>query len=179
MKYGMKLFRYVLGGIALCLVAVSNAATINPGGSVTLSIGDSYTAASVVGSGSFSETYTFNATENLTSVSVAVGLPYGTSGVGDLALAWNGPGTGNSGTFTLTDGSWIFPLPVLFQGMSSGDVWTLTVAGSGLGTLSNYNLSISAVPLPPAVLGFGAVLAGAGFMSRRKKKSAAAQAVPA
>lgn len=181
MKYGVKTLRWWLGATALLAAVAVNAATIAPGDNVSLSIGDFYIAAETKSSaGSFEDRYTFTASEELTSVSVALGLPPSGAGIGDLALSWTvSSGPGNSETFTLSNGSWIDPAPTLFQGMGNGETWTLAVTGNALASGAGYNLSVSAVPLPPAAIVFGSVLAGAGFFSRRKKKSASLQAMPA
>jgi hypothetical protein len=81
------------------------------------------------------------------------------------SVTWN-PATFNLGNYVLSVvlSNEIFNLG--FFGLHEGQKWGATVAGTF--TLT----SVSAVPLPPAVLLFASGLAGIGFLSRRRKAKA-------
>ena len=65
-------------------------------------------------------------------------------------------------------------LVLLFSGITSFAISGLTGTGEGLSNI--VALSLTAVPVPPALLLFGTALAGMGFLGRRRNRKSASLA---
>ncbi len=69
----------------------------------------------------------------------------------DLSGAYNGPLT-------------------FFHALQTGETGKIVLAGNFAAQGGGWSLTVSAVPLPPAVIAFGTAMLGVGFLARRKRK---------
>ena len=60
-----------------------------------------------------------------------------------------------------------------FHSLLNGQVGVLTVTGNFFSNGGGYSLSVSTVPLPPALIAFSTAMLGVGFLARRKRKQKA------
>ena len=133
--------------------------------------------------------------ELTSSLSHDVTVNYSTEVLFDLTENLTPSSGGNIGEFadfqsmtlTIADGattlySWttapsvagVYDSIVETVGLAAGVVYTVTVAGTFFAppTTGSYNLAMSAVPVPAALLLFGPALLGMMAMSRRNRKAA-------
>lgn len=95
------------------------------------------------------------------------------TGIKNLIFSWD---NGVTSIFTDENGKEIGSSPLYFTILAGTSV-ILTVSGDMFGLAnSEYSFTMSAVPLPPAVIAFASAMFGIGFLGRRKKKLAAEQA---
>ncbi|MCK5425324.1 MAG: hypothetical protein KAI89_08120 [Emcibacter sp.] len=185
------------GGLFLSLLMFAtsaNATIVSPDDSVNVEIGDVFESLQnapdsgtdpLGANGAFSHEYTFTALEDL-SLLWELGVTRNDSdtapntGVQSLTFSWDftGPVASNiTNLYTDANGIRVGDSPILFS-LLLGQQVVLTVSGTMYGseTFSGYDFSVSAVPLPPAVIAFASAMFGIGFLGRRKKKLAAEQA---
>ena len=110
----------------------------------------------------------------------------GGSAVYELTI--NPTGSGFDGTFTFGQVDLSVPmlvndivlLPATTQVLGSGPLvlqmldgilYGITVVGEFGSGRSNYDITLSAVPIPPALLLFGSALVGLGYLARRRGRS--------
>jgi len=70
---------------------------------------------------------------------------------------------------TNASGAYNGPL-TFFHALQTGEVGKMVLGGNFAANGGGYSLTVSAVPLPPAVIAFGTAMLGVGFLARRKRK---------
>jgi hypothetical protein len=99
----------------------------------------------------------------------------GTVGIANLVLSWyldGNPVALVSETFTNGSGTWLGVGSVLFPFTLPGGPakYLLVVTGTILSGGGGYDIELSAVPLPPALILFGTALVGMTLLGKRRRK---------
>lgn len=94
------------------------------------------------------------------------------TGVGNLVLTWL---SGGVGSYAYTDALGVFGGTVnpFFENLVAGTDAVLQISGDWLSNGGAYAITVSAVPLPPAVIAFATAMLGVGYLARRKRKKKA------
>lgn len=121
------------------------------------------------GEGGGSYAFEFTSTQALTALETSTLNP--TGGFLGATVQWNSLADGSGTVFGILTNAQILANVPLVVSFAANETKFLIASWDSIGKdLSNFDLRVEAVPVPPAVLLFGTALVGMGFLSRRRRR---------
>lgn len=164
--------------LTIALLSNANAIVIDITEDVDYSFNGNYIHTEFSPIGGITDTYQFTSTgftnllffTSVTHDQGSIGAP-ANYGVNNLVMTWSVGSIMHTIT-SLTGVVNAASIP-FFHSLADGETGTLTISGMFRSAGGGYLLSVSAVPLPPAVIAFLTAMMGIGFLARKKRKFSA------